>query len=99
MRAPILSIGLEDDAFGTRQALERLLGYFPFTERTHVRISPESVGESGFGHFAFFHDRFEPGLWPLALGWLQSGKLTAEMRQTVPYHVVPALRCPSLEAY
>ena len=99
MRAPILSIGIEDDAFGTRSALERLLGYFPFTERVHVRVAPEAVGASRIGHFAFFHDRFEHSLWPLALGWLQSGELTAAMQQAAPHHVVPALRCPSLDAY
>ncbi|MPM46357.1 hypothetical protein SDC9_93056 [bioreactor metagenome] len=99
MRAPILSIGLEDDPFGTRQALERLLDYFPETERTHIRVKPSTLGVPSIGHFAFFHDRFERNLWQLALGWLKAGELGAAMHSAAPYDMVPAVRCPSLETW
>lgn len=87
MHAPILAIGLEDDAFGTVPALERLLGYFPHSQRTHIRVSPADIGAAEVGHFAFFHDRFESSLWQLALGWLQSGELTPAMAQAAPFTV------------
>ncbi|MFB0701513.1 alpha/beta hydrolase family protein [Pseudomonas protegens] len=69
--APILAISVSDDPFGTVAAIERLLGYFDNSTRTHWRIRPEDIGEVEIGHFAFFHSRFESRLWPLLLHWLQ----------------------------
>lgn len=69
--APILAISVSDDPFGTVAAIERLLGYFDNSTRTHWRIRPEDIGELEIGHFAFFHSRFESRLWPLLLHWLQ----------------------------
>ena len=88
VRAPMLAIGLEDDAFGTVQALERLLHYYQHSPRTHVRVAPSALGVAEVGHFAFFHDRFRSSLWQLALDWLQTGRLTAQMAHSAPYTIV-----------
>ena len=77
--APMLAISLEDDAFGTVPAIERLLGYFPDSPRIHVRLAPQAIGATEIGHFAFFHSRFEHTLWPLAVAWLQSGRLSGSV--------------------
>jgi predicted alpha/beta hydrolase len=74
--APILAVSTTDDEFGTVRAVERLLAYFSRSERTHVRVSPESIGETAIGHFAFFHSRFEQTLWRIPLAWLSSGEIS-----------------------
>ncbi|CAK9891243.1 MULTISPECIES: alpha/beta hydrolase family protein [Pseudomonas] len=75
VRAQTLAISLTDDPFGTVAAIERLLGYFEASERSHLRIAPGDIDETRIGHFAFFHSRFQPRLWPIALHWLQHGQL------------------------
>jgi predicted alpha/beta hydrolase len=85
VRAPILSIGLEDDPFGTVRALERLLQYYGQSRRIHVRVAPDALGVTEVGHFAFFHDRFTTSLWHLALEWLRAGQLTEAMARRAPY--------------
>lgn len=75
--APILAISLTDDPFGTIPAIERLLGYYRASPRTHLRIAPGMIGAAAIGHFAFFHDRFRDSLWPLARHWLEAGRLPA----------------------
>jgi predicted alpha/beta hydrolase len=76
--AQILAISITDDPFGTVPAIERLLGYFDGSERTHLRIAPEDIGEKQVGHFAFFRSEYQDRLWPIALAWLQNGELTAD---------------------
>ncbi len=76
--APTLAVSTTDDEFGTVAAIERLLAYFTRSDRHHLRLSPQSIGEPSIGHFAFFHSRFERTLWPIALEWLQSGRIPAE---------------------
>ncbi|KTC37991.1 alpha/beta hydrolase [Pseudomonas sp. ABAC61] len=83
--APILAISLSDDPFGTEAAIERLLGYFHNSPRTHLRIRPQDIGETAVGHFAFFHSRFETRLWPIILGWLRHGELDSAS----PGRIVP----------
>ena len=73
--AAILAISVSDDPFGTVTAIERLLGYFSNSPRTHLRLHPEDIGEAEIGHFSFFHSRFESRLWPLLLHWLQHASL------------------------
>jgi len=73
--APTLAVSVTDDEFGTVPAIERLLAYFSGSRRTHLRISPQSIGEPSIGHFAFFHGRFERKLWGIPLEWLRSGRL------------------------
>lgn len=75
VKAQTLAISLSDDPFGTVAAIERLLGYFEASERSHLRIAPGDIDEARIGHFAFFHSRFQTRLWPIALHWLQHGQL------------------------
>ncbi|QXI28870.1 alpha/beta hydrolase family protein [Pseudomonas vanderleydeniana] len=79
VQAQLLAISLTDDPFGTRAAIERLLCYFTGSERSHLRIEPEDIGETEVGHFAFFHSRFQEKLWPIALQWLRKAELTGEL--------------------
>ncbi|MEG1079359.1 MAG: alpha/beta fold hydrolase [Pseudomonas sp.] len=75
VRAQTLAISLTDDPFGTVAAIERLLAYFESSTRSHLRIAPADIDEAQIGHFAFFHNRFQTRLWPIALQWLQQGQL------------------------
>ena len=72
--APILALSVTDDEFGTEAAIDRLLAYYTGSARTHLRLSPASMGLASIGHFAFFHERFRDTLWPIALGWLTRGQ-------------------------
>lgn len=76
--APTLALSVTDDEFGTVPAIERLLAYFTRSPRAHLRVAPEDVGETAIGHFNFFHERFAPTLWPIALEWLKSGRVRAD---------------------
>ncbi|WP_175838444.1 alpha/beta fold hydrolase [Burkholderia anthina] len=78
LSAPMLAIGLDDDGFGTVEAIERLVGYYTGSDVTHLRIAPRDIGVDAIGHFAFFHSRFTDTLWPVALYWLQHGALPAD---------------------
>lgn len=73
--APTLAVSVTDDQYGTINAIERLLGYFTSSERTHLRISPGSIDEFSIGHFGFFNNRFEEKLWHIPLEWLKKGVL------------------------
>ncbi|WP_347903293.1 alpha/beta fold hydrolase [Pseudomonas purpurea] len=73
--AQALAISLSDDPYGTVSAIERLLGYFTASANTHLRITPEDIGEVEVGHFAFFRSPYQATLWPIALSWLQNGEL------------------------
>ena len=79
VNASTLAISLTDDPFGTVAATERLLGYLDERGRKHLRVAPVDIGVDEIGHFAFFHDRFRQSLWPIALGWLQAGRLAADV--------------------
>lgn len=78
LTAPTLAVSVTDDEFGTIPAIERLLAYFEQSQKTHLRISPQSIEEPSIGHFGFFHSRFERKLWRLPLEWLKSGRLPAD---------------------
>ena len=77
LSAPMLAIGLDDDGFGTVEAIERLVGYYTGSDVTHLRIAPADIGVDAIGHSRFSH-RFTETLWPLALYWLQHGALPAD---------------------
>lgn len=78
VRAVTLAISLSDDPFGTVAATERLLGYLTEAETAHLRVAPGDISVDEIGHFAFFHDRFREQLWPIALEWLQAGRVAQE---------------------
>ena len=75
VRADILAVGLSDDEFGTEVAIRRLLAYFSHCRRVHLHLRPGALGHARIGHFAFFHQRHQHDLWPLALEWLRHGRL------------------------
>lgn len=80
-----LAISISDDPYGTIPAIERLLGYFTNSTNAHLRITPEVIGEKEVGHFAFFRSPYQATLWPIALSWLQTGKLAPD----TPGRLVP----------
>lgn len=82
-RARLLAIGLADDPYGTDAAIGRLLAYYRGADRTHLRIDPRDIGVPQIGHFAFFHSRFAPTLWPVARDWLFRGNLAVDCPGTV----------------
>lgn len=75
MRGATLALSTSDDEFGTVPAIHRLLDYFANSPATHLRVAPAMIGLAEIGHFAFFHQRFENSLWPIALTWLRHGRL------------------------
>jgi len=75
MTGDTLALSFSDDEFGTVAAVRRLLGYYRGSRRTHLHLTPETIGEARVGHFAFFHHRFEQSLWKIALEWLRHGRL------------------------
>ena len=79
VKAQILAISITDDPFGTVAAIERLLDYFDSSERTHLRIAPEDIGEKEVGHFAFFRSEYQDRLWPIALLWLKNADCSPDM--------------------
>jgi predicted alpha/beta hydrolase len=77
LTAPTLALSVTDDEFGTIPAVERLLAYFSHSPKTHLRISPQSIGEPAIGHFGFFHTRFAKKLWQIPLERLKFGRVPA----------------------
>ena len=73
--APVLAVSCTDDPFATVAATERLLTYLSGAERHHLRLDPSLVGVPEIGHFAFFHARFQPSLWPFVPAFLREGTL------------------------
>src|SRR6202012_4170323 len=75
LTAPMLSLSISDDEFGTMAASRRFLAYFCNSPRVLLEIGPESFGEKAIGHFGFFNSRYEKTLWPIAIEWLKFGRL------------------------
>lgn len=71
--APILSVAVSDDEFGTRPAIKRAMAYFRSAEATKVMLSPADVGRHMVGHFDLFHARHAAGFWLDTLLWLRDG--------------------------
>jgi predicted alpha/beta hydrolase len=83
LTAPMLSVSLSDDEFGTIPAVQRLLSYFSGSPRILIEIKPESIAEQAIGHFGFFNSRYEKTLWPTAIEWLKCGRLSANFSDMV----------------
>ncbi len=73
--APLLAVSATDDPFATRAATDRFLALTPASPKLHLRLDPARIGAASIGHFAFFHDRFKPNLWPLVPAFLRDGQL------------------------
>jgi predicted alpha/beta hydrolase len=75
-RAPVLALSFADDTWGTRAAVDAMMGAYPQVERRH--ITPTDVGLEAIGHFGFFRKQ-SAVLWPAIVDWLeQQAPLGAE---------------------
>lgn len=79
-RGETLAISLADDDWGTPSAIRRLLRLYAKAQNYHLHLAPVDIGESRIGHFAYFHQKFADSLWPLALGWIQTGAMPEPFR-------------------
>jgi predicted alpha/beta hydrolase len=71
---PILALGLTDDVWGTRRAVDALMRRYSNAPVERRWLSPADAGGHAIGHLGFFRSRFAPTLWPEFIGWLLSGK-------------------------
>lgn len=75
VRTPIFAIGLDDDPWGTRAAVQHFLDYHvnaPIGQRWYSR---KMAGNQPIGHLGYFRSRFAETLWPEMTGWLLDGKM------------------------
>jgi predicted alpha/beta hydrolase len=73
-RAPIRFAQVEDDPWGTPEAVEHMARHF--TASADNSIWPIRLADAGtrkIGHFGFFRAEFRDTLWPKALTWLDGG--------------------------
>lgn len=65
--APILAYSFEDDVWGYREAVDRMMDAYTRAEITRVHLDPDELGVESIGHFGFFDPEMEP-LWEDLLG-------------------------------
>jgi predicted alpha/beta hydrolase len=65
--APVLALSIDDDKWGTRDAVDAMMGAYPNVERRH--LVPRAHGLPGLGHFGFFRSVARP-LWGEIFDWL-----------------------------
>lgn len=69
LKAPLLSIGLDDDEWGRPELIEFLNSYYSSADITRWQFNPDQAG--GFiGHFNFFKPKYEQSLWKPTVDWL-----------------------------
>nr|WP_245198064.1 alpha/beta fold hydrolase [Jiella mangrovi] len=73
VRLPLLSIGITDDPWGTREAVAALIRYFPNADIEDLWLTPEEAGDA-IGHMGFFRREMQDTLWPVAKAFLLEGK-------------------------
>jgi predicted alpha/beta hydrolase len=64
------AIGLTDDTWATKPAIDMLLEGFTGARREHVQVAPHAVGAKRIGHFGFFRPEHRDTLWRDAAEWL-----------------------------
>ncbi|MFB6347731.1 MAG: hypothetical protein ABEK50_18600, partial [bacterium] len=69
--APILAYSFEDDIWGYRKAVDRMMSEYSGARLHRVHLDPEQVGVESIGHFGFFKPRLED-LWPDLLSRMTS---------------------------
>lgn len=74
VRMPLMSIGLTDDRWGTREAVSAILEHFSAAAVSEVWLTPEAAG-GPIGHMGFFRREMRETLWPEASGFLLRGEL------------------------
>lgn len=76
--APVLALSFADDDWGTRRAVDAMMGAYPRITRRH--IVPAEVGLRSIGHFGFFRAQ-SAVLWPEIVAWLEEAASHAERQQ------------------
>ena len=76
VRLPLLSIGLDDDPWGTPAAVGALLQRFGNAELSHLFLSAKQAGRR-VGHTGFFRREMRETLWPVAVDFVMGGILPA----------------------
>lgn len=71
---PILALGMTDDVWGTRRAVDALMRRYVNAPVERRWLSPVDAGGHPIGHLGFFRSRFAQTLWPEFIAWLLSGK-------------------------
>lgn len=67
--APVLAYSIDDDKWGTRQAVDRMMSAYPNVERRHV--VPEEHGLPSLGHVGYFRPAAR-ALWADGIAWLDA---------------------------
>lgn len=70
LRVPVLAIGVDDDPWSTRRALDRLTARLIAAQVQRVQIAPEP--DARIGHIGFFKPRHGAHCWPVLLDWLEA---------------------------
>jgi predicted alpha/beta hydrolase len=70
IRAPLLSVGFEDDPIATRRAVAALDRFYPNAQRESRWYSPTDAGGERIGHEGFFASRHRDTLWRPVFNWL-----------------------------
>jgi predicted alpha/beta hydrolase len=70
IRAPLLSVGFEDDPIATRRAVAALDRFYPNAQRESRWYSPTDAGGERIGHEGFFASRHRETLWRPVFDWL-----------------------------
>lgn len=71
---PILALGLTDDVWGTRRAVDALMRHYRNAPVERRWLSPSDAGGHAIGHLGFFRSRFSRTLWPEFIAWLLRGE-------------------------
>jgi predicted alpha/beta hydrolase len=74
---PLLLLGIADDGFAPRRAVEALASYYTAARLELRFIHPSDIGEKEIGHFGFFRSRSRESLWAPALAWLREAAARA----------------------
>jgi predicted alpha/beta hydrolase len=80
VRTPMLSIGINDDPWGTPRAVDGLLMHYANAPLHELWLSPDQTTGGAVGHMGFFRKHHAETLWPDVIDWLLEGKMPANAR-------------------
>ena len=69
-RLPILAVGVDDDPWANRRAIDLLVSYLTGAAVERRQIDPHAAGTGPVGHMGFFRSRPGAVLWPGVANWL-----------------------------
>ena len=67
--APVLAYSIDDDKWGTPQAVDAMMSAYPKVERRH--LSPSEIGLRSLGHIGYFRPQSQ-ALWAEGIAWLDA---------------------------